>query len=83
MKIFIQLLSYCPRSYVSEFKNLQKFLARWRRTVILWALKIVLGGTTARRNTRCGGLYLFCLAGGGKVSLWRTCGFRDSDPEHC
>jgi hypothetical protein len=26
---------------------------------IVWVLKIVLGGTTARRNTRCGGLYLF------------------------
>jgi hypothetical protein len=32
----------------------------WRRLLFL-ALKIVLGGTTARRNIRCGGLYLFCV----------------------
>jgi hypothetical protein len=44
---------------VPALKNLQKFLARCTRTVIFVPLKIVLGGTTARRNTRCGGLYLF------------------------
>jgi hypothetical protein len=33
----------------------------------LIALKIVLGGTTARRNIRCGGLYLFRQMGRKRV----------------
>ena len=41
------------------WKNFKKCLRKGDRSVSLCVLKIVLGGTTARRNTRCGGLYLF------------------------
>src|SRR6476469_8719442 len=50
----------------------KKCLRLERHWLILLPLKIVLGGTTARRNIRCGGLYLFEVP---EFCAWRTSQF--------
>jgi hypothetical protein len=58
----------------------KKCLRLERHWLILLPLKIVLGGTTARRNIRCGGLYLFEVP---EFCAWRTSSFPNLDLNLC